>query len=259
MNVRRGFEHRDVHNSGDRVTIDPSGRCEGGSRRISPELGTEGAARADRVTGRAVTAHGERGLERVPNLVVMEQHIFREESDRNEAALDGGKVTTSVAFDGLPVAMELLAVALDDEPAVDQKVHAADALDPHLEFDVASDTPQDEPDQRLDAGLAASVQQTAEDAEPVRKPHEDVRDVAFVDMAQVPRAVERGDGVTWRLASDCLHKRFHEVGDRALSGRRGAPPVITDSLRSGWTSAGVRLLLDVQPRAATDEDADCLQ
>lgn len=201
----------------------------------------------------------DQSLERGADPVVVEQHVFGEEPDRDEAALQRGEIASSIALERPPVAMESFAVALHDEPPVDQEVHSTDAVDGDLEFDMASDAPEEKSDQGLDAGFAPSIQQPPYHAEATGEPSEDIRDAAFIDETEVPCAVERGDSGAGCLTPDRLDERLHQVGDGALVGRRGGPPVIAHVFRGRGTSTGMRVLLDVQTGSTMDEDPERLQ
>lgn len=111
--------------------------------------------------------------------------------------------------------MMRLAVALDDQPSVDDEVHPSHAGDLHLDVDVTAEPAEDEADERLGPGLHAAIEESSEGAITMREAAENLGDVSFVDEAEVPRAVEGRDGIAGRLTLHRLGKCSDEIGSEA--------------------------------------------
>ena len=92
----------------------------------------------------------------------MEQHVFRQRTNRGEAERSGSQVATPVSALLVPAGMVRLAVALDDQPSVDDEVNAADAPDLDLHVDGAPEHPQHEAHEGLRARLAPTVDESAD-------------------------------------------------------------------------------------------------
>ena len=134
-------------------------------------------------------------LHRGENIVVAVVDVLGEGPHGRVAQGCGSEITPPVtALRGPPLVIGL-AVALDDQPSIDDKVHPPDAGDLHLDLDVAAEPPEQQAHECLGAGFAAPIQQLPQAPEPTGKAREDVGEVGFVDESVVPRVVERRNRV----------------------------------------------------------------
>ncbi len=78
--------------------------------------------------------------------------------------------------------MELLAVALDDQPAVEHQVHATDACELHLQLNVKPSVRAMSRTMDSGPGLRSGVDESAEDAESRRQPGEQTGELSLRDQ-----------------------------------------------------------------------------
>lgn len=181
------------------------------------------------------------------------KHVRGEQADGDIAPGESGGVATPVAYLGFPTGVELAAVALDDEPPVDDEVDTADAIDDHLQLWAVTQRAQDQPHKGLDPRFAAPVQETAKHLEPGREPPEDVVDTALVNESDVPRAVERRDGVPRRLTDDGLRERLGDLDHERLCGGCRRAPVAANRRRARRQARRMGIDLDVRARPCMNE------
>jgi len=201
--------------------VAPDCRHRGGSRSCEGETSgvrPGGAVRQDALEGGADT-------------VRTVQDVFGEQPQRRVAALQSRHIAAAILLVNRPGAVELLAVALDDEPSIDQQVDTTHTLDTNLEFDTAAELTQKKANQRLGPRFGARVQQRAQDVESTGDACEDLADVRFIDEPEVPGVIERGDRRPWRLASDRLRERFDDVDGGTVPWRRRRTPVVDETSR----------------------------
>ena len=86
----------------------------------------------------------QRPPERLAHPLGAVQHVLREEPHGRESLCDRRSVAAAVGPVVIPAAVVGTAVALDDQPAVDEQVDEADVGDRGLQLDVASEAAQDE-------------------------------------------------------------------------------------------------------------------
>ena len=210
--------------------------CEGETSGVRPG----GAVRQDALEGGADT-------------VRTVQDVFGEQPQRRVTALQSRHIAAAILLVNRPGAVELLAVALDDEPSIDQQVDTTHTLDTNLEFDTAAELTQKKANQRLGPRFGARVQQRAQDVESTGDACEDLADVRFIDEPEVPGVIERGDRRPWRLASDRLRERFDDVDGGTVPWRRRRTPVVDDVAGCRRPAACQRVLLHVAVRVVVDE------
>ena len=153
----------------------------------------------------------------------------------------------------IPAAVVGTAVALDDQPAVDEQVDEADVGDRGLQLDVASEAAQDEADKRLDPRLGARVEQVPQAAVRQRKRLEDLGETLLVEEAHVPGAVECRDRDPRRLTADRLHERLDEGGDGRVICAPGGTPVPHRGCVRLSDPGGMRIDLHMKPAVVDGE------
>lgn len=181
------------------------------------------------------------------------QDVFGEQSQRGVAAFQGRHIAASILLVDRPGAVELLAVALDDEPSVDEQVDTAHAIDTDLQLDTAAQLTQKQTNQRLGPRFRTRIQQWTQGPEAMGDAREDFADVRFIDKAEVPGVVERGDSRPWRLASGRLRERLDDIDCGTIAWCRRRTPVVHDVAGCRRSTARQRVLLHVAVRMTMDE------
>ena len=149
--------------------------------------------------------------------------------------------------------MELLAVALDDEPSVDEQVDTPHTVDTDLQLDTAAQLTQKQTNQRLGPRFRTRIQQWTEGSEAMRDAREDFGDVRFIDKSEVPGVVDSGDSGPRRLASDRLGERLDDIDCGTIAWCRRWTPVVDDVAGCRRSTARQRVLLHVAVRMMMDE------
>lgn len=121
------------------------------------------------------------------------------------------------------------AVALDNQPSVDDQVNSPDAGDLHLNLDLGAESAQQQTHERLGSGLAPRIEKPPQGAVALRQPSEHSPQAGLVDESEVPRALERGDGVARVLTAARLGESLNEVGGEGFTRRRGPTPMRDDA------------------------------
>ena len=103
-----------------------------------------------------------------------------------------------------------LAVALDDEPSVDEQIDESHALDPHLQFRPDSERSKHEPNERLGAGFRSLIQERSQPPVSAGQSSEHLCKTSFVDDTKMQHAVQSGDRRPRTLALNGLHERFDD-------------------------------------------------
>lgn len=183
------------------------------------------------------------------------EHVIRQEPDGRVSLCCRGEIAVAIGDVGAPIAVMTNAVAFDDEPSVDEQIHASDAVDSHLQFDVASEPPQNQPDERFRTRFAPGVQHAEQDAVPRREKIEDRPDRGLVHESEVPRAVERRNRRPGSLTPDGLRERFDDRSDGGVRWCGGGSPVADDASLRRRQSCRVALELHVRVRRIEYEDA----
>ena len=199
---------------------------------------------------------GECSLELPEDLVVPPEDVFGEKSDGRVALGGRREVAATVPAMRGPVPVVRATVALNDEPSVDEEVHAPDAVDPHLQVDVASQRAKHQADERLDPGFRAPVDESPQPTIAAREECEHGVDRAFVDQSSIPRAVEARDRVAGALASAGLRERTDDVGRQRVPRLVRSPPVRDDALRSRREATGSHLELEVEATGGPHEHTE---
>src|SRR6478609_7454522 len=92
-----------------------------------------------------------------------------------------GKVPSTILLLGLPPCVELSAVALDHQPAVDDEIHPSHSIDPHLDVEPAAEPPEHQAHQRLRSRFRSPVEQSPDGAVTKRQQGEDLPDLTGAD------------------------------------------------------------------------------
>ncbi len=100
-----------------------------------------------------------------------------------------------------------LAVALDDQPPVDEEVDPPDARDRHLALDVETESPEHEAQDALAAGLGRRIHEAEQHALPLRQAPRQVRQAVLVEKPPIQGGVQRGD-------RRCGPLTLHGIGQR---------------------------------------------
>src|ERR1700754_3291197 len=91
----------------------------------------------------------------------MPHDVLGDRTVRHVASGRGSLVTPAIPALRIPARVMLLAVALHDEPPIDEEVDPSYAIDQDLRLDRASDRAQDQAHQRLGPGFRARIEQTS--------------------------------------------------------------------------------------------------
>ncbi|MDR7189057.1 hypothetical protein J2Y46_001880 [Microbacterium sp. BE35] len=123
-----------------------------------------------------------------------------------------------------------LAVALDDEPPVDDQVDAPDAGKLDLNVDMAPQRPEEQAHERLCPRFAARVKQVPQYSIAPRQTAEDFGDFRLVHEPGVPGAVQGGHRITRRLTPTRLNECADQVDRQSCSLAFGVAPMGDDLL-----------------------------
>lgn len=189
----------------------------------------------------------------------MEQDVFGDRPDRRVPESGGRKIPAPVAALGGPARMVRFAVALDDEPAVDEEIDASDAGDRGLNLERRPQGPQRQAQEALRSGLRSGVQERSEGPESARKQREYLAQANGIDHTEMQRAVERGNRSAGHLAPACLRERLDGIRQQACAGGLGVSPVAENLGGTGGESARSRCGLNMDPVVVQDEDAEASQ
>lgn len=189
----------------------------------------------------------------------VKQDVFGDRPDRGVPESGGRKIPAPVATLGGPARMVRLAVALDDEPAVDEEVDASDTVDPGLNLKRRTQGAQRQAQEALRSGLRSGVQERSEGPESARKQREYFAQANGIDHTEMQRAVERGDRSAGHLATACLRERFDGIREQARGGGPGVSPVAQNLGGPGGKSARSHCGLNMDPVVIQDEDAEASQ
>ncbi|MGL4256087.1 MAG: hypothetical protein ACRCSL_07110 [Microbacterium sp.] len=198
----------------------------------------------------------EHGLESGADLVAMEEDVLGEDPDGRVSEGCGGQVSPPVLLPSLPGRMELRAVALDDQPAVDHEVDPADSMDDDLDLEVATEGAKHKAHQRFGARLAPGVEEGPQGLMAAGESREHSREVGFVDESEMQRAVESGDRRSGVLALHGLCEGFDPVREERVGRSLRRPPVTDDPVRTLGEPAGADVDLHVERRRREHEDAE---
>lgn len=87
-----------------------------------------------------------------------------------------------------------IAVALHDQPTIDEQIDSSDSRYAHLHLDRLGDSAQEEPHERLWSGFGPPVNQTPDRAVSERQGRKDAVEIRGLEKPEMKRAVERRDG-----------------------------------------------------------------
>lgn len=159
----------------------------------------------------------EHGLHRRQDVVGPEENVLGDGPDGCVPERGGSEVAGPIVLLGLPSLVKGLAVAFDDEPAVDDKIDSAYAVDAALNLYVRAETSEKEPHERLDARLTPRIEQTAQHRIAPRQPREHRRYALLIDQPMVPGTVQGGDRIAGGLTAACLSECLDDIGREGAS------------------------------------------
>jgi len=105
------------------------------------------------------------------------QDVFRDRPDRRVAESRRRYIAAPIALCSLPARVVRFTVAFDDQPAIDDEIDPSDPGNVLLHTNVASERAEDEPHERLGAGLRPSIEEPAECSVTQRKTREDLTQI----------------------------------------------------------------------------------
>lgn len=104
-------------------------------------------------------------LELCADDIGLRQDVGGDEAEGDVTARESGGIPSTVVHLGAPVGVESAAVALDDEPAVDEQIHPPHSVDPHLQLRTVAERAQDQPHERLGSRLTPRIDEFPEHME----------------------------------------------------------------------------------------------
>lgn len=177
--------------------------------------------------GRATRS--DQAFESTPHLLRMPQHVLRDHPEGRQSLCGSRSIPSTISPLGAPARVVALAVALDDEPAVDEEIDEADAVDLHLTIEAAAERTKDESHEGLRSGACPGIEQGPEAPEPSWKGREELIEIVGIEHTEMERGVDGRDRDPGRLADHGIVDGVERLDDEGVRIRiaQKFPPVQT--------------------------------